>query len=203
MTRKEQLVYEYFKSMSTKQNKTSAVFLIQTIPNLVIQNWTLEIISHHFKIIPKSFYLSPISCQPSGTLWNESDVINTKHNSIQRSVTLSTDPLSQITLHTWQCLAHLSEGAALRAGAGWSFSFSLPFSLPLHLRCSLWHSNPHKVDDVMEVRQQTGAWEPAVMAVLLNTGLLRQSEEKTSQQDGQNNYSLEFLSKACAFSCHK
>lgn len=59
------------ESWST-DNKTSAVFLIQ---DLVIRNGTLGINSHHFKIIPKSFYLSPISGQPSGTLWNESDVM--------------------------------------------------------------------------------------------------------------------------------
>lgn len=188
-------------SKACLKNKTSAVFLIQTITYLVIQNRILEIISHQFKIIPKSLYLSPISCQPSGTLWNESDVINTTAHKDQWP--LSTNPLSQMTLESRQCLAHLSKSGALRAGAGRSFTLSLPLSLPFHLRCSLWHSNPHKVDDVMEVRQQTGAWEPAVMAVLLNTGLLQQSETKTSQQDGQNNNnSLESFKSLC-FSCHK
>lgn len=159
------------------QNKTSAVFPFQSIPYLVIQYRTLEIISHH---LIKSFPYPSTSLQfPVSLLelcgWRAM-------SSKQRHIDINFyNPPSCLrwpvlatlrTPVTWQHLPHLSEGGALRAGAGWSFPLSLPLSLSLHLRSGLWHSNPHKVDDVMEVRQQAGAWKPAVMAVLLDTGLL-------------------------------
>lgn len=176
--------------MSAKQNKCSLPISDHSILCYSKQNSLFR------KIIPKSLYLSPISCQPSWTLWMESDVIKTtayRHQFLQSpllsALTWSTNPLNSDETAIWQHLPHLSEGGALRAGAGWSFSLSLPLSLPLNLRSSLWHSNPHKVDDVMEVRQQAGAWEPAVMAVLLNTGLLQQSEKNTWNPG------------ICAFSC--
>lgn len=71
---------------------------------------------------------------------------------------------------TTQCagrvLTDLAEVGCLGAGAGRGLS------LPLHLGGSLRHPHPHVVDDMVQVGQEVGAWEPAVMAVLLNARLL-------------------------------
>ena len=59
---------------------------------------------------------------------------------------------------------HLSKRGGFSAGAGRGLS--------LHLRGCFRNSDPHKVDDMVQVGQEVGAREPAVMAVLLNARFL-------------------------------
>lgn len=60
--------------------------------------------------------------------------------------------------------SYLAVRGRFSAGAGWSLSF--------HLGGRLGNPDPHKVDDMVQIGEEIGAREPAVMAVLLNAGLL-------------------------------
>lgn len=60
--------------------------------------------------------------------------------------------------------SYLAVRRSFSAGAGRSFS--------LHLRSRFGNPNPYEVDDMMQIGEQVCAGEPAVVAVLLNAGLL-------------------------------
>lgn len=61
-------------------------------------------------------------------------------------------------------IVYLAIRRSLGAGARWS--------LPLHLRGCLRNPDPDKVDDMVQIGEEVGAREPAVVAMLLNAGLL-------------------------------
>lgn len=61
-------------------------------------------------------------------------------------------------------IAYLAVRRGLGAGAGRSLS--------LHLGRRLGNPHPDKVDDMVQVGEEIGSGEPAVMAVLLDAGLL-------------------------------
>lgn len=61
-------------------------------------------------------------------------------------------------------IVYLAIRRSLSAGARWS--------LPLHLRGRLRNPDPDKVDDMVQIGEEVGAREPAVVAMLLNAGLL-------------------------------
>lgn len=54
----------------------------------------------------------------------------------------------------------------------WSFSTGAGRGVPLYFRGCLRHSNPDKVDDMVQVGKEVSAREPAVMTVLLDARLL-------------------------------
>lgn len=61
-------------------------------------------------------------------------------------------------------IAYLAVRRGLGAGAGRSLS--------LHLGRRLGNPHPDKVDDMVQVGEEIGSGEPAVVAVLLDAGLL-------------------------------
>lgn len=73
-------------------------------------------------------------------------------------------------------------GSVTRLAVRRGFSARAGGRLPLHLRSRLRNPNSHKVYDVVQVGEKIGSWEPAVMTVLLNAGLL-EAEESVRQED--------------------
>lgn len=73
------------------------------------------------------------------------------------------------TLHHYlYCIVLYSAYLAIRRGLG----AGAGRSLSLHLRGRLRNTHPDKVDDMVQVGKEIGSGEPAVMAMLLDAGLL-------------------------------
>lgn len=78
-----------------------------------------------------------------------------------------------INFNQWCCnpaqpLARATFYLAVRRG----FSAGAGRGLSLHFRSCLRYTNPYKVDDVVQIGEEVGAREPAVVAVLLDARLL-------------------------------